>query len=429
MNNHLSSEAYKKASEVMPGGVNSPVRSFKGIGIPPLFIRKAKGSVLEDIDGNQYIDYCLSWGVGILGHAHPEIVRAAKDAADNGSSYGAPTLMETEIAELICSSTPSVQKVRMVNSGTEAVMSAIRLARAYTGRDIIIKFDGCYHGHSDMLLVKAGSGLASGTDTSSKGVPIQVVNNTVSVPFNNPEAVQKAFEFYRNNIAAVIVEPVPANMGVVIPQSGFLSFLREITSQYGSLLIFDEVITGFRFCFGGVQKIFGIDADITTFGKIIGGGFPVGAYGARAEIMSLIAPEGPVYQAGTLSGNPVAVSAGIATLKLLQDETVYDRIASNSKVFISKLSQVALSKGLQLNHFHNMFTLYFSGEPVNDFAGALRADHQAFSRFYTGLLDEGIYLSPSGYEANFISEAHSVDDLEKTLQAITKILETTKGSL
>lgn len=426
MNNSLSTKAYKSACEVMPGGVNSPVRSFKGIGIPPVFIKKATGSTLEDIDGNCYIDYCLSWGVGILGHAHPKVVDAARAAIENGSSYGAPTLLETELASLICQSTSSIQKVRLVSSGTEAVMSAIRLARGFTGRDIIVKFDGGYHGHSDMLLVKAGSGLAGQASTSSKGVPALAVNNTVSIPYNDSEAIQEVFEKYNDQIAAVIVEPIPANMGVVVPEKGFLEFVRHLTKQYGSLLIFDEVITGFRFCFGGVQKLLGIHADITTFGKIIGGGFPVGAYGASAEIMSLIAPEGPVYQAGTLSGNPVAVSAGIATLKLLQDETIYKAIEQKSNNFLKKLKVVAGLNQLQLNSYKNMFTLYFSPKQVVDFSTAQNADHNAFSKFYIELLKRDIYLSPSGYEANFISAAHSETELEQTLQTVTEILETSR---
>lgn len=429
MNNTLSAQAYKNATEVMPGGVNSPVRSFKSIGIPPLFIKKAYGPYLEDIDSNKYIDYCLSWGVGILGHANPSISDAARSAIENGTSYGAPTLQETELANLICQSTSSVHNVRLVNSGTEAVMSAIRLARAYTGRDIIVKFDGCYHGHSDMLLVKAGSGLAGQTNASSHGVPLTVINNTISIPFNNTAALQNAFEKYNDNIAAVIVEPIPANMGVIDPQKGFLDFVRRLTRQYGSLLIFDEVITGFRFCFGGAQKLLGINPDITTFGKIIGGGFPVGAYGANTEIMSLIAPDGPVYQAGTLSGNPVAVSAGIASLKQLQDETVYKSIERKADNFFEKLKVITDANGLQLNTYKNMFTLYFSSLPVTDFSSALKADHAAFSKFYIELLKRGIYLSPSGYEANFISEAHSSDDLENTLVSISNVLNTIKESI
>ena len=323
MNFQLSEEAYKDSSRLLPGGVNSPVRSFKSIGISPLFIEKANGSNLTDIDGNTFIDYCLSWGVGILGHAHPKIREAAHLAVENGSSYGAPTLLETELASLICQSTSSIQKVRLVSSGTEAVMSAIRLARAFTGRDIIIKFDGCYHGHSDMLLVQAGSGLAGQVNSSSKGVPVTVVNNTVSIPFNNPKALQHVFEKYNDQIAALIIEPIPANMGVVIPSDGYLEFIRHITKQYGTLLIFDEVITGFRFCFGGVQKLLGIHPDITVFGKIIGGGLPVGAYGANAEIMGLIAPDGPVYQAGTLSGNTLVANPFIRVDKLPNQANIF----------------------------------------------------------------------------------------------------------
>ena len=426
MNNTLSSQAYNQALQLMPGGVNSPVRSFKSIGIPPVFIKKAYGSTLEDIDGNRYTDFCLSWGVSILGHAHPEIKRAVHEAVENGSSYGAPTLLETELASLIVNSTPSVEKVRLVSSGTEAVMSAIRLARAYTKRDIIIKFDGGYHGHSDMLLVKAGSGLAGETSTSSQGVPDQVVNHTVSIPFNDTNALHEVFRKYGRNIAAVILEPVPANMGVVLPQEGYLETIRQITRQNGSLLIFDEVITGFRFCFGGVQKLLGVEPDITTFGKIIGGGFPVGAYGASKEIMSLIAPDGPVYQAGTLSGNPVAVSAGIATLKLLSDEVIYSEIEQKSPRFFEKLQAIANKNSLQLNVFRNMFTLYFSNDKVNDFDSAQKADHSAFAKFYIELLKEGIYLSPSGYEANFISLAHTEEELERTVEKINLYARATK---
>jgi glutamate-1-semialdehyde 2,1-aminomutase len=422
MQKNLSEKAYKEASRYIPGGVNSPVRALKSVGAAPIFIQKAKGTQLTDIDGNYYIDFCLSWGVFIHGHAHPVVNKAAVNAIRYGSSYGIPTLQETTLAKLVVDAVPSVEKVRFVNSGTEAVMSAIRLARAYTGKNIIVKFDGCYHGHADHLLVAAGSGVSGLNSSSSKGVPSDFTKYTISIPFNDMQAVYDVFSKHGDAIAAIILEPVPANMGVVLPAKAFLQKLREITLQNNSLLIFDEVITGFRLSTGGAQEQYGIKPDLTMLGKIVGGGFPAAAFGGKATIMDLLAPLGAVYQAGTLSGNPVAMSAGIETLKLLQEENFYTDLQTKSNQFISALKEIIKGKDIQLNHFGSIFTLFFTSNVVNNFEDAKQADAERFGRFYRKMLEQHVYFSPSPFEANFISAAHSEKQLHQTLKVIKKAI-------
>ena len=417
-----SIEEFKKAKKYMPGGVNSPVRSFQSLDSNPIFIKQGKGSKLIDIDNREYIDYCLSWGVLILGHADQVVTRSVKDAIQNGTSFGTPTVQETKLAKMIVDSVPSIDQIRFVNSGTEAVMSAIRLARAFTKKKKIIKFDGCYHGHADHLLVSAGSGLATLKKASSDGVPEEFINETISIPFNDENVVNTTFNRYKGEIAAVIVEPVPANMGVVLPLKNYLGFLRKITTENNALLIFDEVITGFRSGIGGVQSIFGIEPDLTTFGKILGGGFPIGVYAGKRRIMSLISPDGPVYQAGTLSGNPVAVTAGIATLEVLEQNGFYNALNKKAADFESELKKIIVKKDIQANFFNSMFTVFFIDFSINNFNDVNRCDFKRFAKFHKMLLEMGIYLSPSQYEANFISSAHSYDDLENTLSKINKVI-------
>ncbi len=441
MQKTLSEKAFSDALELIPGGVNSPVRALRSVGASPLFIQKARGAVLTDIDNRRYIDFCLSWGVHLHGHAHPAIVGASVAAVKRGSSYGIPTTAETQLARLVVDSVPSIEKVRFVSSGTEAVMSAIRLARAYTGRDLILKFDGCYHGHADHLLVAAGSGAAgirtagnpgetastvastgisnnSASRASSAGVPEAFVRNTLSVPFNDPEAVKKVFQELGHQIAAIITEPLPANMGVVPPAPGFLQGLRDICNQYGSMLIFDEVITGFRLDRGGAQELYSVRPDLTTLGKIIGGGFPAAAFGGKADIMDQLAPLGKVYQAGTLSGNPVAMAAGIQTLQLLQEDDFYTRLEEKSQRFGDALREIIGGQDIQLNQVGSLFTLFFSASPVTNFAEAAASDTNHFARYFRAMLSRGIYLSPSAFEASFISAAHSERQLTQTLNAL-----------
>jgi glutamate-1-semialdehyde 2,1-aminomutase len=418
----LSEEAYNEASKYIPGGVNSPVRALKSVGAAPLFVKKAKRAKFTDVDGNQFIDFCLSWGVFINGHNHKAVNKAVKKAIKQGTSYGIPSLQETELAKLVVEAVPSIEKVRFVSSGTEAVMSAIRLARGFTGRNTVVKFDGCYHGHADHLLVSAGSGVAQLQQSSSGGVPSDFTKHTVSLPFNNIDAVKTYFAENANEVAAVIVEPVPANMGVVLPQADFLQQLREITNLHGALLIFDEVITGFRLGLGGAQQRFGITPDLTTLGKIVGGGFPAAAFGGRAEIMDLLAPTGPVYQAGTLSGNPVAMSAGIQTLKLLQQENFYQDLEAKSNWFIGELKEIIKGKGIVLNHVGSMFTLFFSENEPQNFDDVKSSNTERFAQFFRSMLEEGIYLSPSAFEANFISAAQTEKQLRRTLEAIKTTL-------
>jgi glutamate-1-semialdehyde 2,1-aminomutase len=420
MNRSKSEQAYREAVEVIPGGVNSPVRALKSVGEPPLFIKKAKGVKLTDVDGNTFTDFCLSWGVFTLGHNHPAVNRVVKQAISNGTSYGIPSLQETELAKLVCKNMPSIERVRFVNSGTEAVMSAIRLARGFTKRNAIVKFDGCYHGHADHLLVNAGSGVAGLGCSSSAGVPDSFVAHTISLPFNDDEAIRKIFNERGKDIAAVIVEPIPANMGVVLPQNRFLNYLRELATRYGALLIFDEVISGFRLSLGGAQQIFGITPDLTTIGKIVGGGFPAAAFGGRADIMSLLAPDGAVYQAGTLSGNPVAMSAGIATLNLLSEDGFYQKLNQKAGYFTNALKDAVSAKGATVNSIGSMFTLFFSEHEVSSFEDVKKCNQERFGHFFRYMLRNHFYISPSQFEANFISTAHSDRDLERFVELATK---------
>lgn len=411
-----SIEAFSKAKELIPGGVNSPVRAFKSVGGNPLFIKEANGSKVWDIDGNSYIDFVASWGPMILGHAREEIVEAVKMAAEKGTSYGAPTLYENEMAELIISMVPSVEKVRMVNSGTEATMSALRLARGYTGRSKVIKFTGCFHGHADSFLIKAGSGVLTLGIPGSPGVTESVAKDTLTAEYNDLESVSKLFEAFGGDIAAVIVEPIPGNMGVILPKPGFLEGLRMITSKYGALLIFDEVISGFRVAPGGAQELYDIKPDLTTMGKIIGGGLPVGAYGGKKEIMNMLAPEGPVYQAGTLSGNPLAMSAGIAALKLLKNEPgIYkelDRKAARMEAGLREKLAETGTKGV-INRVGSMLTLFFTSAPeVSSFTDAMTSDTERYARHFNNALQSGVYFAPSQFEATFISTAHSDEDID-----------------
>ncbi|HZK43667.1 MAG TPA: glutamate-1-semialdehyde 2,1-aminomutase [Syntrophomonadaceae bacterium] len=415
-----SNELFSLATQYMPGGVNSPVRAFKAVGMDPLFINNAQGSKMHDVDGNEYIDYVGSFGPLILGHSHPEIVKVITETAQKGTSYGAPNIHELELAQLVCEAIPSIEKVRMVNSGTEATMSAIRLARAYTSKNKIIKFEGCYHGHADSFLIKAGSGLLTSGIPISPGVPIAHAENTLVANYNDLESVEKLFEQYKNDIAAIIVEPVAANMGLVLPDLSFLQGLRKISELNGSLLIFDEVITGFRVCYGGFQDVCNIKPDLTTLGKIIGGGLPVGAYGGKKEIMDLIAPEGDVYQAGTLSGNPLAMAAGSATLNILKDRDWYDRLEVMGHVLNNKLETLLESKGLfyEINRLGSMFSIFFSEQEINNYADVMTSDTEKHAMFYRELLKQGVYFPPAQFETCFISCAHDLEDIEKTVTAI-----------
>ncbi len=420
-----SSACYKRAIESIPGGVNSPVRACKAVKSDPIFFERGEGPYLIDVDGNVYIDYVCSWGPLILGHAHPEVTAAIYSVSKKGTSFGAPTWQEVELAELIKSCIPSIEKVRLVNSGTEATMSAIRLARAYTGRKKIIKFEGCYHGHVDSLLVKAGSGLATFGIPASPGIPEELTKHTISLPYNDFEAVKQAFKEQGKEIAAVIVEPVAANMGVIPPKKGFLELLRELTSEHGSLLIFDEVITGFRLGLSGAQGAFGITPDLTCLGKIIGGGLPVGAYGGKAEIMEMVAPEGPVYQAGTLSGNPIAVAAGIATLRELQKPGTYEKLEALAKLLEEGLKEILeeLKLPYRVHRVASMLTLFFTDKEVIDFETALSSDTEKFARFWQEMVKRGVYLPPSQFEAWFVSLAHGEEEIEDTLEAVYESLE------
>ncbi|HEB76470.1 MAG TPA: glutamate-1-semialdehyde-2,1-aminomutase [Nitrospirae bacterium] len=419
LKNDKSRRLFKKAQTFIPGGVNSPVRAFKAVGGSPLFIASAKGSKIRDVDGNVYIDYVLSWGPMILGHAHPAVVRAIKAAVDRGTSYGAPTRLEVKLAKMVLKAYPSMDMVRMVNSGTEATMSAIRAARGFTGRDKVVKFEGCYHGHADGLLVKAGSGAATFGVPDSPGVPGSYARNTLTVPFNDLKTVKGVIEKDWRNIACVIIEPVVGNMGCVLPKKGFLDGLRKLTRKYGIVLIFDEVMTGFRVSYGGAQAYYGIRPDMTCLGKVIGGGLPVGAYGGRAEIMSGIAPEGPVYQAGTLSGNPLAMTAGIETLKLLSRKGVYERLEEKARALEEGLKDAARRAGVKTRFYRagTMFCTYFTDREVHDYSSAKLSDTERFARFFRGMLSRGVNLAPSQFEAGFISLAHTGRDIDKTVGA------------
>ncbi|WP_038056207.1 glutamate-1-semialdehyde 2,1-aminomutase [Thermodesulfobacterium hydrogeniphilum] len=415
---------YEKAIKAIPGGVNSPVRACKAVKSDPVFFEKGEGAYLIDVDGNRYIDYVCSWGPLILGHAHPEIIANVYFASKKGTSFGAPTWQEVELAEFIKSCVPSIEKVRLVNSGTEATMSAIRLARAYTKRKKIVKFEGCYHGHVDSLLVKAGSGLATFGIPASPGVPEELTAHTLNLPYNDFEKVEEAFKQYGEEIAAVIVEPVPANMGVIPPKEGFLQFLREITQKYGALLIFDEVITGFRLGLSGAQGFYGITPDLTCLGKIIGGGLPVGAYGGKAEIMDMVAPEGPVYQAGTLSGNPIAVAAGLATLKELAKPGTYEKLEALASKLEEGIKEALKDLDLpyRVHRIASMLTLFFTDKEVINFETALSSDTEKFAIFWQKMLEKGIYLPPSQFEAWFVSLAHGEEEIENTVEAVYKVL-------
>ncbi|MBU4479107.1 MAG: glutamate-1-semialdehyde 2,1-aminomutase [Candidatus Omnitrophica bacterium] len=423
MKNKKSYSYYKQALTLMPAGVNSPVRAFTAVGGTPVFIDRGKGSRIYDVDDNAYIDYVLSWGPLILGHAHKEVVSAIRQAALKGTSFGAPTKAETQIAEIIVRAFPSVEKVRLVNSGTEAVMSAIRLARSFTKKNKIIKFEGCYHGHSDALLVKAGSGLATFGVPSSSGVPLDCARNTLVLPYNNIDAVRSAVRSGYKDIAAVVLEPVCGNMGVVLPRKNFLSDLRSITQKYRVLLIFDEVITGFRFCFGGSQKVYNVPADITCLGKIIGGGMPIGAYGARQEIMDCAAPLGSMYQAGTLSGNPLAVACGLKTLQILR-ELDYNRLSILCEGLCRNIEEVCRSASIdaRVNRIGSMFTLFFTTKEVFDYRTACACDLGRYAAFFRAVLEAGVYMAPAQFEANFLSFAHTDKDIERTVRVMGKAL-------
>lgn len=430
MNNNNSKTAFEQAQQVIPGGVNSPVRAFKSVGIDPIFIKKAKGTTIWDIDDNEYTDFVASWGPLILGHAHDEVLEAVAKAAAKGTSYGAPTLIETEMAEQIVKMVPSIEKVRMVNSGTEATMSAIRLARAYTDRDLIIKFGGCYHGHGDSFLIKAGSGAITLGLPDSPGVTKSTAKDTLTADYNNAESVRKLFAENKERIAAVIVEPVAGNMGVVPPAKGFLQNLRAITKEHGALLIFDEVITGFRLAKGGAQELFDVMPDLTTLGKIIGGGLPVGAYGGRKEIMDMLAPIGPVYQAGTLSGNPLAMAAGLTALKKL-DETpnAYEDLEKKA-AFVEagfRLNAEELGLNVVLNRVGSMMTAFFTDSTqVTSFDEAMSSDTAKYAEYFKNAVENGLYIAPSQFECLFISMAHTEKDLEKLIKGNRKALETIK---
>jgi len=417
---------YSQARLVISGGVNSPVRAWKAVGGDPVFVRNARGSKIYDVTGKEYIDYVLSWGPMILGHAHPEVVSAICDAAQRGTSFGAPTEAETQMAQLICSAIPSIDLLRMTSSGTEATMTAIRLARGFTGRNLIAKFDGCYHGHADSLLIKSGSGVATLGIPGSPGIPDEIAQLTLSLPYNNVEALQTAVERFGSQLAAIIVEPVAGNMGVILPNESFLKKLRELTAKNGIVLIFDEVITGFRFAFGGYQNLIGIKPDLTCLGKIIGGGMPVGAIGGKREIMERLAPLGDIYQAGTLSGNPLAMSAGIATLNILRTKAdSFPELCNRTKQICQKMENLFKAKGVAvcINLVYSMFTIFFQEGPVYDLACAQKSDMALFARFFHGMLKNGVWMAPSQLESAFLSFAHSDSDIDFTLNACSKTLD------
>jgi len=417
-----SQKLFQHAQLIIPAGVNSPVRAFRSVGGTPLFIQRGKGAQVWDADGRAYVDYVGSWGPLIVGHAHPDVVKAVQQAAERGLSFGAPTEPEVEMAELLCKLVPSIEQVRLVSSGTEATMSAIRLARGYTGRDKIVKFEGCYHGHADALLVKAGSGALTFGQPSSAGVPQPTAADTLVLEYNNEIALTRAFEREGSSIAAVIVEPVAGNMNLVAPRPGFLETLRSLCTAHGAVLIFDEVMTGFRVALGGAQALYGVKPDLTTLGKVIGGGMPVGAFGGRRDIMQAIAPLGPVYQAGTLSGNPVAVAAGLATLKLVQSPGFYDRLAATASSLCDGLVHRAQAHGVLFSAaaVGGMFGVFFRETPPASYAEVMQCDKDKFNRFFHAMLAEGIYLAPSAYEAGFVSSAHGKAEIERTLDAADK---------
>ncbi len=419
-----SSQLLRRAQKIIPGGVNSPVRAFKAVGGKPVFIKRAKGARIYDVDGNSYIDYIGSWGPMILGHAHPKVTSALKRTIDGGTSYGAPTELEVELAELVLEAFPSMEMVRFVNSGTEATMSAIRLARAHTGRSRIIKFEGCYHGHADGLLVKAGSGAATLGVPDSPGVPLDIAKNTYTASYNDLGSVRQILEKDPDGVACVIVEGVPGNMGVVPPKAGFLEGLRVLTREYGALLIMDEVMSGFRLCYGGAQTVYNIVPDITCLGKVIGGGLPVGTFGGRREIMEKLAPSGPVYQAGTLSGNPLAMRAGVETLRLLKKKGTYEKLLDTTNTLCEGIEEIARRRGLALRvqKAGSMFTLFFTDRQVKNYQDAAASDLEGFGRYFGRMLSRGVMLPPSQFEANFVSLAHTNKEVEETLEAADRAL-------
>ena len=422
----VSSELFQSAKRIIPGGVNSPVRAFKSVGLDPIFISSAKGSKMTDVDGNTYIDYVGSWGPMIVGHANDGVLESIFETAKKGTSFGAPTLLETKLAELVVSSVPSIDMVRMVNSGTEATMSAIRLARGYTDRDLILKFEGCYHGHGDSLLVKAGSGVETLGLPDSPGVPADLAKNTITVPFNNLPEVEKAFKKHKGKIACVILEPIVGNMGVLPPKKDFLEGLRDLCTENGTVLIFDEVMTGFRVALGGAQELYRVTPDLTTLGKIIGGGLPVGAYGGKREIMEKIAPSGPIYQAGTLSGNPLAMAAGIATLNILRIPGTYSMLETKAARLAKGLERAASEAGVKVkqNRVGSMFSMFFTESEVFDYESAKTSDTTKYAKYFAGMLKEGVYLAPSQFEAGFISLAHTDEDISDTISAAERVLKT-----
>jgi glutamate-1-semialdehyde 2,1-aminomutase len=424
LNTTKSEEIFAAAQQLMPGGVSSPVRAFKSVGGQPIVFDRVKGAYIWDVDGNQYIDYVGSWGPAICGHTHPDVIKALHETLEKGTSFGAPCALENVLAEMVIDAVPSIEMVRFVNSGTEACMAVLRLMRAFTGRDKVIKFEGCYHGHADMFLVKAGSGVATLGLPDSPGVPKSTTSNTLTAPFNDLEAVKALFAENPDQISGVILEPVVGNAGFIPPDAGFLEGLRVITQENGALLVCDEVMTGFRIAYGGAQEKFGITPDLTTLGKIIGGGLPVGAYGGRRDIMSMVAPAGPMYQAGTLSGNPLAMTAGIKTLELLQKQGTYEYLDRITKKLADGLLQVAKETGHDAcgGQISGMFGLFFTAGPVHNYEDAKKSDLQKFSRFHRGMLERGIYLAPSQFEAGFTSLAHTEEDIDKTLAAAREVM-------
>ena len=425
----MTSYLFESAQSYIPGGVNSPVRAFKSVGGSPIFVQRAKGPYLWDSQDRQYIDYVGSWGPMIVGHAHPDVIKAVKETAENGLSFGAPTELETKVAKTICDLIPSIDKVRMVSSGTEATMSALRLARGYTGRDKIVKFEGCYHGHSDSLLVKAGSGALTHGVPTSPGVPKALAELTLTLNFNDLDQAKELFKEVGEEIAAVIIEPVAGNMNLISPKEGYLQGLRALCDEYGTVLIFDEVMTGFRVHLQGAQGLYGITPDLTCFGKVIGGGMPVGAFGGKADIMNHISPDGPVYQAGTLSGNPVAMAAGLATLELISVPQFYENLTAKVKSLLIGLKNVAQSADIPLatNGVGGMFGLFFTqADKVTSFAEVMECDAERFKRFFHGMLDQGVYLAPSAFEAGFVSSAHTENDIADTIAAAATVMESLK---